>query len=136
MAATDVLRELPIVQIDEMLIGKGFSLSIYDGCVSRAGVIGANRQYIEREIPHIWSLMRNRVDDVVESSDVVVIGNDAAEFREIAPMLNGDHTVIDLVRVFDGRASDEAQYQDRKSTRLNSSHPSISYAVFCLKKKK
>src|SRR5690348_17874167 len=26
--------------------------------------------------------------------------------------------------------------QDRKSTRLNSSHPSISYAVFCLKKKK
>src|SRR5690348_18118871 len=26
-------------------------------------------------------------------------------------------------------------YEDRKSTRLNSSHPSISYAVFCLKKK-
>lgn len=110
-AGTDDLRESPIVSLVEMLIGKGFSLSIYDGCVSRAGVIGANRQYIEREIPHIWSLMRNRVDDVVESSDVVVIGNDAAEFREIAPMLNGDHTVIDLVRVFDGRASDEAQYQ-------------------------
>src|SRR5690348_17486365 len=29
-----------------------------------------------------------------------------------------------------------ASAQDRKSTRLNSSHPSISYAVFCLKKKK
>src|SRR5438876_12449884 len=27
-------------------------------------------------------------------------------------------------------------FKDRKSTRLNSSHPSISYAVFCLKKKK
>src|SRR5690348_17874157 len=30
----------------------------------------------------------------------------------------------------------QAGNQDRKSTRLNSSHPSISYAVFCLKKKK
>src|SRR5690348_18508656 len=29
-----------------------------------------------------------------------------------------------------------AGFEDRKSTRLNSSHPSISYAVFCLKKKK
>src|SRR5690348_17711283 len=29
-----------------------------------------------------------------------------------------------------------ARRADRKSTRLNSSHPSISYAVFCLKKKK
>src|SRR5690348_17401359 len=34
----------------------------------------------------------------------------------------------------DGRGTDAAA--DRKSTRLNSSHPSISYAVFCLKKKK
>src|SRR6266487_672508 len=32
--------------------------------------------------------------------------------------------------------TDFARRQDRKSTRLNSSHPSISYAVFCLKKKK
>src|SRR5690348_17828369 len=31
---------------------------------------------------------------------------------------------------------DEVEDEDRKSTRLNSSHPSISYAVFCLKKKK
>src|SRR5438876_2042774 len=34
------------------------------------------------------------------------------------------------------QAQDTVLGQDRKSTRLNSSHPSISYAVFCLKKKK
>src|SRR6266487_3292019 len=33
------------------------------------------------------------------------------------------------------REIDFAAFRDRKSTRLNSSHPSISYAVFCLKKK-
>src|SRR2546422_8421966 len=35
-----------------------------------------------------------------------------------------------------GDLSENAEYQDRKSTRLNSSHGYISYAVFCLKKKK
>src|SRR3712207_7153329 len=34
------------------------------------------------------------------------------------------------------REVDRAQVEDRKSTRLNSSHANISYAVFCLKKKK
>src|SRR5438876_5144864 len=40
----------------------------------------------------------------------------------------------DLVRR--GAATSRSPPRDRKSTRLNSSHPSISYAVFCLKKKK
>src|SRR5438874_10490573 len=35
-----------------------------------------------------------------------------------------------------GMIADPATVQDRKSTRLNSSHVEISYAVFCLKKKK
>src|SRR5438876_4527739 len=35
-----------------------------------------------------------------------------------------------------GQGPSSRASQDRKSTRLNSSHPSISYAVFCLKKKK
>src|SRR5690348_18108715 len=35
-----------------------------------------------------------------------------------------------------GPPAEEGEHRDRKSTRLNSSHPSISYAVFCLKKKK
>src|SRR5690348_18146229 len=42
------------------------------------------------------------------------------------------------VRLFrtDHHRNGQPRPQDRKSTRLNSSHPSISYAVFCLKKKK
>ena len=106
-AGTDDLRESPIVTLVEMLIGKGLTLSVYDGSVSRAGLIGANRDYIEREIPHIWSLMRGSVNEVVESSDVIVIGNDAAEFREIQPLLNSEKVVVDLVRAFGSRVSDD-----------------------------
>src|SRR2546427_6357381 len=44
---------------------------------------------------------------------------------------------INDVYVFPGSSSDRlVLVQDRKSTRLNSSHSQISYAVFCLKKKK
>src|SRR5689334_24080816 len=46
-------------------------------------------------------------------------------------------SAIGLLVFFDTRpVHSEARQTDRKSTRLNSSHRSISYAVFCLKKKK
>jgi GDP-mannose 6-dehydrogenase len=110
-AGTDDLRESPIVNLVEMLIGKGIALSVYDGAVSQAGLIGANREYIEREIPHIWSLMRSSPNEVLESSDVIIIGNDAPEFREIQPRLTADQIVVDLVRAFAPRPSDDGHYR-------------------------
>ena len=58
---TDDLRESPMVTLIERLIGKGMQLAIYDRDVSNANVIGANREYVEREIPHIWDLMRSTI---------------------------------------------------------------------------
>jgi GDP-mannose 6-dehydrogenase len=110
-AGTDDLRESPIVSLTEMLIGKGMDLAIYDGHVTRSGTVGANREYIEREIPHIWSLMRGSIREVVDGSDVVVIANGAPEFREIAPTLRQDQIVIDLVRALETSTSDDGRYQ-------------------------
>src|SRR5437879_11591036 len=53
-------------------------------------------------------------------------------YLSFAKELPGNHQALNLARAFANRA----QLQDRKSTRLNSSHRCISYAVFCLKKKK
>ena len=110
-AGTDDLRESPLVTLIEMLIGKGMDIAIYDGHVSSARLIGANREYIEREVPHIWSLMRPTVGDVLEASDVVVIGNGSPEFRHIGGQLRDGHVVVDLVRAFDKRAANGASYQ-------------------------
>jgi GDP-mannose 6-dehydrogenase len=109
-AGTDDLRESPVVTLVEMLIGKGHHLSIYDQFVSRAGLIGANLEYIEREIPHIWSLMRDSVDAVIDASDVIVIGNNAPEFRQIHETLRDDQMVVDLVRSHNGQTSN-GRYQ-------------------------
>jgi GDP-mannose 6-dehydrogenase len=109
-AGTDDLRESPMVSLIEMLIGKGLQLAIYDRDVSSAKLIGANREYIEREIPHIWSLMRPTIPEVLASAETVVIGNSASEFREIGAQLNGQ-MVIDLARAFGPRVSNGPSYQ-------------------------
>ena len=100
-AGTDDLRESPMVTLIETLIGKGYQLSIYDRDVSLARLAGANKEYIEREIPHISQLMRTSVDDVVANADVVIIGNKAEEFRQVEQKLSDNQTLIDLVRLFD-----------------------------------
>ena len=104
-AGTDDLRESPMVTLIETLIGKGLELVIYDRDVSLARLFGSNREYIEHEIPHIAKLMRGSIDEVLNASDTIVIGNKSEEFRQIESRLRPDHTVIDLVRLFD-RPSD------------------------------
>lgn len=105
-AGTDDLRESPMVVLIETLIGKGYKLSLYDRDVSLARLFGANKEYIEREIPHISELMCTSIDDVIDRSEVVVIGNKSEEFKQVGGKIAGDKVLIDLVRLFD-KQSDE-----------------------------
>jgi GDP-mannose 6-dehydrogenase len=98
-AGTDDLRESPIVELIERLIGKGFDLRLYDRNVNLAKLTGANRDYILNHIPHIACLMRESMQEVVEHADVVVIGNGAQEFTQVPSLLREGQKVIDLVRI-------------------------------------
>jgi GDP-mannose 6-dehydrogenase len=80
-------------------VGKGYQVKVYDKNVSLARLHGANKAYIEREIPHIASLMCESVDEVLAESDVIVIGNKAPEFLMALNRVRPDQVVIDLVRV-------------------------------------
>ena len=96
---TDDLRESPMVDVVETLIGKGFDLKIYDKNVQLAKLFGANKEYINTKIPHISSLMVPTLQGVLDHADVLVIGNSGEEFRELVPTLKGDYRVIDFVRI-------------------------------------
>jgi GDP-mannose 6-dehydrogenase len=108
-AGTDDLRESPMVALIESLIGKGLELVIYDRDVSLARLFGSNREYIEHEIPHIAKLMRGSIDEVLNASDTIVIGNKSEEFRQIESRLRPEQTVIDLVRLFDRPSGNDYQ---------------------------
>jgi GDP-mannose 6-dehydrogenase len=98
-AGTDDLRESPIVILAEALLGKGYSLCIYDKNVSIARLIGANKEYINTQIPHLSSLLTESVDQVIDQSDVIVVGNGSPEFAEALRRTRSDQIVIDLFRV-------------------------------------
>lgn len=107
---TDDLRESPMVALIETLIGKGMHVMIFDREVELARLFGANKDYIEQEIPHISSLMRRRLDEVLEQSEVIVLTKRSDEYR--AALEQGNHAplIIDLARVIEAKPSD-AGYQ-------------------------
>jgi len=109
-AGTDDLRESPVVTLIEMLIGKGMDVAVFDRDVSSANLIGSNREYIEKEIPHIWTLVDDSMERVVKRSEVVVIGNGTPAFRTIGEQLTNGQIVVDLVRAFGDKLSDNKQY--------------------------
>jgi GDP-mannose 6-dehydrogenase len=98
-AGTDDLRESPLVTLTETLIGKGFDIRIYDSNISLARLVGANREYIEKEIPHISSLLVSTLRDAVSHGDVLVVGNAAPEFAELRGLCRAGQTIVDLVRL-------------------------------------
>jgi GDP-mannose 6-dehydrogenase len=108
-AGTDDLRESPMVTLIETLIGKGLQLNVYDRDVSLARLFGANKEYIERQIPHIAQLMRTSMEEVVEFAEVLVVGNKAEEFKKIQQPRRDGQVVIDLVRLFNKSSDDSYQ---------------------------
>jgi len=95
---TDDLRESPMVLLVETLIGKGCDVRILDRSVSIARLGGANRRYIEEEIPHIASLMCETADALLAHAEVLVVANSDEQARQALAAARPDQLVIDLGR--------------------------------------
>ncbi len=96
---TDDLRESPLVELAEQLIGKGYRLLIHDPNVSYAALHGSNKAYIEREIPHIREILRENPEEVVQHAEVLVIGHmDKALRARFPEWVKPGQVVVDLAR--------------------------------------
>jgi len=93
------------------LLGKGYQLCIYDRNVSLARLVGANKDYINTQIPHLSSLLCESIDEVLHKSEVIVVGNAAPEFSDALTRTRPDHIVLDLVRVKTERDRIPADYR-------------------------
>ncbi len=109
--ATDDLRESPQVQLVKHLLGEGCNLKIWDENVSFGRLIGSNRDYIERTIPHIGSLLENDLGQILRDADVVVIGTRGVACDELQKHLRPDHVVVDLVNLEKARRPAVANYE-------------------------
>lgn len=103
-SGTDDLRESPLVEVIERLIGKGYDLRLYDKNVNLASLTGANKDYILNAIPHISQLMVPTLQDALEHGETIVIGNGAEEFRDVLSKVKDNQVIVDLVRIADHRS--------------------------------
>ena len=109
---TDDLRESPIVTLAELLIGKGYELSVYDRNVRLASLVGANREYILNHIPHIGRLMVDRPEQLIEQSEVVVVASADGEFAPLLEKLPQGKSVIDLIGAWSTDASAHSAHME------------------------
>lgn len=109
-AGTDDLRESPVIEVIERLVGKGFDLRIYDKNVNVAKLVGANQDFIFNHIPHISKLMVDAIDAVLDHAETVVIGNKDPEFSGVPARLRNGQRLVDFVRITSGRRSENGKY--------------------------
>jgi GDP-mannose 6-dehydrogenase len=107
-AGTDDLRESPMVDMVERLIGKGYDIRIFDAHVNLAKLVGSNKSYILEQIPHISELMVSSIDEVLDHARTVVIGNADPAFRAVAECPRPGQRIVDLVRIANRRSDGSA----------------------------
>ena len=110
-ARTDDVRESPTISLVETLVGRGYEVSVYDEKVEPAKLIGANRAFLERELPHIASLMQSSLLEVVRQAEVIVIANGSAAFRQVPQLMREDQLLVDLVGIAKGDGQRQSEYE-------------------------
>ncbi len=93
---TDDLRESPLVELAERLIGKGFELRIFDRDLQVSRLVGSNRRFAMQHLPHLSRLLVPDLDEAIQASDVIVVGTAHPAFRGLLPRLKAEQHVVDL----------------------------------------
>lgn len=95
---TDDMRESPAVDLIKWLIAEGREVRIFDPEVSRGRLVGANRRYIENELPHFSALLCEHMSDLIDHAQVLVVLHDDAYGAAALVAARPDQVVIDLTK--------------------------------------
>ena len=98
-AGTDDIRESPFLEIAEILLGKGYDLSIYDPAIAMDKLLGANREILLRRIPRFKKILVGSLKELLEKSDLLVIGNSSPEFQDLAQEAGKKVSILDCAGV-------------------------------------
>ena len=97
---TDDLRESPAITLAETLYGRGYQIKIFDDQVQLSRLIGANKSFLEQQLPHIAALMSDTIEALIAESEVIVVTHGSKVFLQAAESLRPDQVLIDLVGLF------------------------------------
>lgn len=110
-AGTDDLRESPAIALVETLVGRGYQVRIFDEKIQLSRLVGANKLFLEKELPHIASLMCSSINQLVSQSEVVVVTNDSIAFRQVPRLMHRQQALIDLVGIAKSNGDVQGVYE-------------------------
>jgi GDP-mannose 6-dehydrogenase len=110
-ASTDDVRESPVIPMVETLVGRGYEVAIYDPCVKPEEIFGANEQFLRGALPHFAKLMRADPQQLLAESEVLVVTNGSAQFKELLQSVAGSKDVVDLHGLAKQENGSDASYQ-------------------------
>jgi GDP-mannose 6-dehydrogenase len=108
---TDDMRDSPLVTLAERLLGKGFQLAIFDRSVKLSRLLGKNKEFIDREIPHLDRLLCDTPEQALQDAEVIVIGHADSEARKAIIAAAGTRRIVDLAGYAELRDAQSAQYE-------------------------
>ncbi len=108
---TDDMRDSPLVALAERLLGKGFELAIFDRFVKISRLLGKNKEFIEREIPHLERLLREDVETVLQGAEVIVVGHADAQARQQIAAHAAGRRIVDLSGYAELRSAGAESYE-------------------------
>lgn len=108
---TDDMRDSPLVALVERLLGKGFELAVFDRFVKLSRLLGKNKEFIEREIPHLERLLHDDPVAVMRDAEVIVIGHADVEARKLISQHAAGRRIVDLSGYADLRDAGAAEYE-------------------------
>jgi GDP-mannose 6-dehydrogenase len=109
-AGTDDLRESPVLRVIGTLVGKGYDVRLHDPSLDMARVLGANRRFVEDELPYLPERLRPDLAEVLAHAEVVVIGNRSTEYRTLGPRIRAGQVVVDLVAALEPGSVTAGEY--------------------------
>ena len=95
---TDDLRESPVITIIEHLIGKGRAVKIYDPHIQIDEIYGSNLSFVVSALPHIGRLLTRTLEQLLESSDTIVIAQKPSP-AALAALTASGLQILDLTKL-------------------------------------
>ncbi|HNR66848.1 MAG TPA: nucleotide sugar dehydrogenase [bacterium] len=107
---TDDLRESPLIYLVEELLANGYEVRIFDRYITLAQNLESTKNYIDRELSHLSALMCDSPEDLLDQTQLIVIGNNTGEHRDLILNLNHGHQIIDMVDLV-GKEQTKVKYE-------------------------
>jgi GDP-mannose 6-dehydrogenase len=95
-AHTDDLRESAMVEVAQIVLGRGFKLRIYDPALNPAALVGANKRSIDTKMPHLASFLCADLGAAIGTQGVIVAAQPCASLPELKQFVTAKHHVVDV----------------------------------------